>query len=530
VNVSRRFRTSLQGLAALGLMGSGMSVNAQIDIFERLVMPGPLISDHAEYESECASCHVRFSRTSQRTLCLDCHTEIAADFQAVTGFHGLSPDVGDRECAACHTDHEGRNADVLGLVEETFDHDLTRFPLRDSHLETDCADCHVQDALFHAAETECVSCHLEDDQHMGSLGEVCSDCHRETEWPDAFYDHELGSGYALTGAHGDLSCVSCHVGEQYVETPTTCVGCHREDDSHMGMNGTECQDCHTTINWEESTFDHFATTSFALVDSHSGLTCESCHEGNKFEVETSDECVGCHLEDDAHDGVNGNECQECHRETEWLDVRFDHAVDAEFPLNGAHADLECASCHLAPVADSLPAMSCVGCHDEDDPHEMQLGDDCGQCHAELTWTDDLRFDHDVTQFPLLGTHRQVACEDCHETHAFLDAAEECIDCHVEDDIHEARFGAECSLCHTPVDWLAWRFDHDVETDFPLDGAHEDLDCHGCHREAVEFTADISLSSGCASCHRGDDVHRGEFGDECAECHRTTSFSDLREIR
>jgi hypothetical protein len=507
-----------------------MNANAQAGIFERLVMPGPLIADHAEYESECNSCHENFSRGSQRSLCLDCHTEIAADFESRSGFHGLSADVGERECAGCHTDHEGRDADVLGLVEESFDHDLTNFPLHDSHVEAECQDCHTEDAAFHAAETECVSCHLEDDQHMGNLGEVCSDCHRETEWSDAFYDHEVASGFALTGSHDSLTCVSCHVEEVYVETPTECVGCHLEDDSHMGLNGPECQDCHTTINWEESTFDHFETTAFSLVDSHAGLVCESCHEGNKFEVETSNECVGCHLEDDSHEGINGTECADCHRETEWLDVRFDHAVDAEFALNGAHGELECADCHVDPVAVSLPETSCVGCHEEDDPHAMQLGDDCAQCHAELTWTDNVRFDHDLTQFPLLGSHSQVMCEDCHETNAFLDAPEECVDCHLEDDVHEARFGEDCTLCHVPVDWLAWRFDHDIQTDFPLDGAHDGLDCHGCHREAVTETSAIQLSTGCAGCHRSDDVHRGEFGDECAACHRTTSFADLKPLQ
>jgi hypothetical protein len=403
--------------------------------------------------------------------------------------------------------------------------------LHDSHQEAECDDCHGDEQpSFHAAETECVSCHIEDDQHMGNLGEDCAACHRETTWDDAFYDHELSSGYALTGAHETVACIGCHIGEQYEETPETCIGCHQEDDSHMGENGTECADCHTTQNWEETTFDHFARTEFALIDSHSGLTCESCHEGNKFEVETPDQCVGCHLEDDAHDGINGAECQDCHRETEWLDVRFDHALDAEFPLNGAHADIECSSCHVEPVADALPATTCIGCHEDDDPHEMQLGDDCSRCHAELTWEDDIRFDHDLTLFPLLGSHREVVCDDCHETHAFLDAPEQCVDCHLEDDVHERRFAANCEQCHTPVDWLAWQFDHNTATDFPLDGAHRGLDCHGCHRDPVAETAAIELSDRCVDCHRSEDVHRGEFGNNCIQCHRTTSFADLRELQ
>ena len=503
-----------------------MPASAQLEVFERLVMPGPLVSDHAEYESDCTQCHARLARDSQRTLCLNCHTEIADDLAQGIGFHALSPDVGTNQCSTCHTDHEGRDADILGLVEETFNHNLTNFPLHDSHLEPMCADCHAPEDTFHAAETECVSCHMEDDQHMGNLGDVCSDCHRETEWSDWFYDHEAENDYVLDGAHATTACVGCHVGEIYMDTPDTCNGCHMEDDEHMGRNGTDCQDCHTTVRWEDTTFDHFQRTEFALVDSHAKLVCDDCHEGNKFEVKTPTECVGCHLEDDSHNGINGPECETCHRETEWLDVMFDHAVDAEFPLNGAHADLKCFDCHVEEVSVANPPDTCFGCHAGEDPHEMQMGEDCARCHAELTWTDDIRFDHDLTTFPLLGNHATIDCDDCHETQAFLDAPEECVDCHVDDDVHESRFGVECAVCHSPVDWLTWRFDHNRQTDFPLDGAHVGLDCHGCHQQQVTSLTAIELSTTCASCHRSDDVHRGEFGDNCEQCHTTTSFEDV----
>jgi hypothetical protein len=33
-----------------------------------------------------------------------------------------------------------------------------------------------------------------------------------------------------------------------------------------------------------------------------------------------------------------------------------------------------------------------------------------------------------------------------------------------------------------------------------------------------------------SCHRNDDAHDGEFGRDCAQCHTTESFRDLRGRR
>ena len=506
-----------------------MTANAQFGPLERFVMPGPLIEGHAEYESECRSCHVQFDRGSQRRLCLDCHKEIADDLATQTGYHSLSPDVGQRECAECHADHEGRGADIVGLVEDSFDHGLTDFPLRDSHLEVGCADCHMPDLTFHSTETECVSCHLEDDQHMGNLGAECADCHIETEWSDAHFDHELKTGYMLTGAHDDISCVSCHVEELYEGTSDECVSCHRDDDSHMGTNGTECQDCHTSLNWEDVLFDHGSVTGFALVDGHGGLECESCHEGNKYEQELSTECFDCHEEDDSHDGINGSLCGDCHQATEWLDVTFDHERDAEFALHDAHADLACNDCHFDPVAVALPATDCFGCHDDDDPHEGQLGQECDSCHSEASFTPTIRFDHDLTRFPLLGRHAEVECDDCHETHAFLDAEDTCVSCHREDDIHERRLGDDCATCHTPNDWLLWVFDHDSQTDFPLTGSHTGLDCHACHREpAVDGV--VAVSTECGGCHRSDDPHFGEFGQDCQECHTTESFGILRSLR
>ncbi len=525
------FRCSgfLKLAALIGGVLFSMSASAQLQSLERLILPGPVITGHAEYESECQSCHVRFSRTEQDDLCVDCHTEIAEDLATQTGFHSLSPDVNDEDCSSCHTEHLGRDADIVGLDVDSFDHALTDFVLRDSHIDIVCEDCHTPEEPFHNAETECVSCHLEEDQHLGNLGEDCADCHAETQWSDTNYDHRFENDYELTGSHAEISCVSCHVDEIYMETPTECVGCHIEDDTHMGNNGTECQDCHNTVDWADSLFDHFSRTNFALLGGHANVECDSCHEGNKFEQATSTECVSCHLEDDSHDGINGTECADCHQPTEWLDVLFDHGVDADFALNGAHADIECASCHVEAVAVSLPATTCIGCHDEDEPHELQLGEDCALCHAELTWNEDVRFDHDLTIFPLLGEHVQVDCEDCHETPAFHDASDVCIDCHLDDDVHETRLGDDCGACHTPLDWTLWRFDHDSQTDFLLDGAHEGLDCRACHTQPA-MDGVIAVSSDCNSCHRSDDIHRGEFGDDCAECHSTTSFEDLRVLQ
>jgi hypothetical protein len=506
------------------------AAHAQVGSLERLVMPGPVASAHADVEAMCSDCHAPFARGEQNALCLDCHEDVARDLAAGAGFHGKNPTIPGLECSACHTEHEGRDADILGLDEASFDHSLSNFPLLGKHVELMCVDCHAEEhETYHAAETECSACHRDDDVHRGNLGAACADCHAETAWTDTHFDHEATTDYALTGRHAEVVCTSCHVDEVYEGTPKTCFGCHAEDDGHEGTNGRECQDCHATTSWEDTSFDHFVRTGFALAGGHGGLTCESCHEGNKLTVQTPTECVACHRDDDAHMGVNGAVCDDCHRVTEWLDVTFDHGRDTDFALRGAHAELTCADCHVEPVAVAVPSTLCFDCHAEDDPHAGQLGEACDGCHADTqtAWPDGVRFDHDLASFPLLGKHDALVCEDCHATPAFHDAEGECVDCHAEDDVHERRLGSDCALCHNPNDWLAWVFDHDVQTDFALTGAHDGLTCHACHREpAVDA---IVLDTTCASCHRSDDVHEGEFGQDCERCHTTESFLDLKEL-
>ena len=94
------------------MLGCFISHTAAAQTIESLVMPGDVVRGHADIESECSSCHKLFSRSEQRALCLDCHEDVATDLGARTGFHGKSDGANTDECATCHTDHEGRNADL----------------------------------------------------------------------------------------------------------------------------------------------------------------------------------------------------------------------------------------------------------------------------------------------------------------------------------------------------------------------------------------------------------------------------------
>jgi hypothetical protein len=265
-------------------------------------------------------------------------------------------------------------------------------------------------------------------------------------------------------------------------------------------------------------FDHAGVSRFPLLGAHGELGCTACHT-NDLTTALPSSCEGCHANDDPHRGNFGGDCASCHTVTNWNAASFDHFTATAFELLGSHASLSCIQCHTDSAATALPT-SCLGCH-ESDPHAGQLGETCADCHGQASWTGDVLFDHGLSSFPLIGAHAALECTACHSTLAFHDAAQACVDCHIDDDVHAANFGEDCAGCHNPVGWRNTNFDHAVVADFPLTGAHAALDCASCHRQPLEAMA--VTASTCASCHRHDDAHNGAFGTGCGQCHSTEEF-------
>ncbi len=494
---------------------------------ETLVMPGDVIENHAEFEAECSNCHEAFNRSGQRKLCLDCHEDVASDIEDAAGFHGRDTNASTETCASCHTDHEGRNAEIVVLDKTRFDHTLTDFELHGKHAKAQCGDCHASGERYRDAPGDCFACHEKDNVHDEFLGQQCGDCHTADGWLDVAFDHDQ-TGFLLVGGHADAACLDCHADQTFQDTPTTCYGCHADDDIHNGLSGTQCDSCHSPHSWTDTSFDHARDTRFALEGSHASLACGDCHSDEPFADELEPACVSCHVDDDEHDGHFGERCESCHRSDDWSRVRFNHEADTGHLLLGAHSATECESCHVEPVFDVALQSDCLSCHRDDDAHDGTQGIHCDDCHNEVNWQDDVFFDHGLTRFPLLGVHARTECGDCHDSHVFSDAPTACVDCHQADDYHDGRFGSECASCHNPVDWSQWQFDHDVQTRFSLDGAHEDVACDACHRSSLDDQ--WRLGDSCGGCHRNDDVHDGEFGPDCGRCHSSDTFTDVRSIR
>jgi len=491
---------------------------------ETLLMPGKVIEGHAKLESKCSQCHSRFSKSTQSQLCLGCHEDIEKDVSAKAGYHGSLDDIATTACKSCHSEHLGRDADIVRLDPLVFDHQRTDFRLQGAHTAVACSACHKAGKKYSEATSTCNSCHSKQDPHQGNLGDECHSCHTVKSWKKFDYDHDK-TDFPLHGAHKTTACNACHINEKYKDTVKTCQGCHALDDVHNGGNGPKCADCHNERKWTESEFDHDKDTDFRLKGRHNKASCEACHKDPVKDRKPPSTCVACHREDDAHHGRYGKKCQTCHNETQWEKGRFDHQRRTDFPLQGKHRKLLCNACHRGDLYKEDLSVECFSCHRTDDVHKGQEGKKCQRCHQASGWGDGIVFDHGLTRFPLLGLHATVPCEECHLSSAFKDVDLECFSCHRNDDEHKATLGSECQDCHNPNSWSVWIFDHKKQTGYELQGAHSDLGCSDCHKRPRKGS--VSQSRQCNACHRQDDIHQGRFGSDCTRCHTTEDFRDVQ---
>ncbi len=332
-----------------------------------------------------------------------------------------------------------------------------------------------------------------------------------------------------------------------------------------------------------------------LARAHGALegidNCAKCHEQQKGL--SARLCLDCHTElqgrvaKDA--GFHGRlpaakkqDCQSCHPDHRGVDFsmieweggrdRFDHQKTG-WPLKGGHAKARCDDCHqkrlildaaIARLLEKQPQRKtllgapsrCDACHF--DEHRGELSRDCQRCHDETTWKPAPRFDHQKSDYPLLGKHKVVACAKCHPNEIddrFVATAfpkpraasfmqmkpiefKSCESCHA--DPHKGTLGPACSSCHVEDGWKIIKVDkgrdtsfHD-KTKFPLRGGHVGVACKSCHGPFPGQPARFKgLAFGaCSDCH--EDAHLGQLRPKppakvvaCEGCHSVNAFVPAR---
>ena len=467
----------------------------------------PLKGAHANIRKiDCKACHIpKLKYRDAPSNCYSCHKKDDAHKGKVGSI-----------CADCHTDRNWK--------EIRFEHDRTRYKLRNKHVAVPCRDCHANDR-YKETPMGCFSCHKKDDKHNGQEGTKCEECHDDRSWKKSPFDHNK-SRFPLMGKHAKVECKSCHLTPAFKDASTDCHSCHKKDDKHTGAYGEKCEQCHGENDWKTIVFDHDLHSTYPLRGRHITTKCESCHKGSLYKDKTPTDCNACHKKDDKHKGQFSEKCEHCHTERDWKVLLFEHDHDTQYPLKGKHRTTKCESCHTGQLYKAKTPTDCNACHKKDDIHKGRFNEQCQRCHTERNWKG-LLFDHDRdTAYPLLGKHRIALCERCHTGQLYKEKTPTaCYSCHKAEDIHRRRLGTECQDCHNIRDWKLWDFNHDTRTRFKLDGRHKGLDCYACHTERMDKK--VTSSSSCVSCHKKDDKHDGSFGPQCDRCHETTHWKTVK---
>ena len=532
--------------------------------FDKSAQPQLCLDCHKDVRKDVEGKQGFHGRFKEQRACKECHTEhkgrteniapineqtfnhAQTDF-ALRGAHANPKKV---ECKACHTakakyrnapsscyachkkddKHKGRVGEGCGdchtetnWKEVRFDHDKTRYKLRNKHIEVPCKDCHANDR-YKETPMDCYSCHKKDDKHKGQEGTKCEECHDDRSWKKTPFDHNK-SRFPLLGKHQTVECKKCHLTPAFKDTPMDCYSCHKKDDKHKGRYGEKCETCHAERDWKTITFDHTLHTRYPLFGRHIGVKCESCHKGHLYKDKTPIDCYACHKKDDVHKGRYSEKCVTCHTERDWKAMLFEHDRDTTYPLKGYHRKTKCDSCHKGQLYRDKTPTDCYACHKKDDIHHSNFSEKCERCHGESNWKAPT-FDHDRdTKYPLLGKHRLTTCENCHMGQLYKDKTPtECYTCHKKDDVHKRRLGTKCEECHNTRDWKIWDFNHDIRTTFKLDGGHKGIGCYDCHRQPMDK---VTAPSACVGCHKKDDKHEGVLGPQCERCHETSAWKTIK---
>jgi hypothetical protein len=431
----------------------------------------PLTGSHQVPPRACTDCHINNNYNITNTSCISCHQTDYNNAKSPVPHAGFPT-----TCEQCH--------DTVQWTDGKFDHSQTGFPLTGSHTVPPraCTDCHVNNN-YNLNSTLCITCHQKDFTGANSpvphtgFPTTCEMCHDTTAWTDATFNHN-NTPFPLTGSHmvPPRACADCHVNNNYISLPTTCIGCHQTDYNnakspvpHTGFP-TTCENCHDTIHWTDGKFDH-SQTGFPLTGSHTvpPRACTDCHVNNNYNL-NSTLCITCHQNDFnnakspvPHTGFPTT-CELCHDTIAWTDATFNHN-NTPFPLTGSHTvpPRACADCHVNNNYTSLPT-TCIGCHQTDYNQTTNPGHaaqpqffptTCQNCHNTTNWQN-ATFNHtQYTQFPINHGNANGVCSTCH-TNSNDYSVFQCTNCHTKSQTDQNHQGVKgyvynsvnCYQCHS----------------------------------------------------------------------------------
>ncbi len=499
-------------------------------LFASQFSPGDLNMSHAQLEGlgNCLKCHEVGKKLSQ-DKCLSCHVTLKKNIQNNKGLHS-KPEY--KDCLTCHKEHIGKNSQLVRWEgsKEHFPHDKTGYHLEGKHSQVSCEKCHTAKQIankktsYLGLSTDCLSCHK--DQHQQKFSSKCLECHSMDSWKSIKNFNHSKTGFPLEGKHTQVACSKCHNSNQLSvkdithKTVRDCLSCHK--DQHQQQLSPKCTNCHGLNSWKPAiNFDH-DKTNYKLTGKHTKTQCIQCHKringqgSMQFKNILYATCNQCH--EDKHKGRFGTSCEKCHTTDSWKNLTnssaFNHDL-TRYPLKGKHTAVKCLGCHKdGNYTTPLVYGKCTDCHKNYHKNYEDIKP-CETCHTVNSFKpSDYTTTHHNTQtnFKLAGAHLAVSCKACHLRPGstqwdFRLKETKCTDCHKSN--HKGLFSLKnewknCEDCHNDKNWIATKFNHNSDSRYPLDGAHNKLSCKVCHQVQNSSGGKTSiyqpLPLTCKGCH------------------------------
>lgn len=217
--------------------------------WESQVAPGKLSAAHATLETNCASCHTAVKGVDD-AKCISCHGDNKALLgRQPTAFHA---NVGN--CASCHIEHQGKEANLRVMDHKTLAQIGQRLLSKEKN------DVNQQKSLLLPADhpllsaleatLDCASCHSTKDKHLGLFGKNCASCHATTQWTIPKFQHPS----VLS-----ISCAQCHQAPpshymMHFEMVSKKIAARSNENGKGCCDGvvvSQCYSCHKTTSWND---------------------------------------------------------------------------------------------------------------------------------------------------------------------------------------------------------------------------------------------------------------------------------------
>ena len=209
-------------------------------------------------------------------------------------------------------------------------------------------------------------------------------------------------------------------------------------------------------------------------------------------------------------------------------------------LASPHAKYEgitnCTKCHR--LRGGVPDSNCLACHDKlaqkiknKQGVHARYTDTCITCHSDhkgrgykMIAIAEKKFDHSLTDYPLIDKHAETNCNKCHKkTGVYTGLKQDCLSCHK--DYHNGQLDKECSRCHNFKDWKdIKKFNHNTNSEYVLAEKHIDVTCEKCHTKGHYKPINYKTCNS-SGCHK--DPHTKQFPDKsCVYCHTTKGWKSV----